>query len=129
MMNLARRTCETASAMGVFCRYHHPERMESIQPRVARDELPWADGSNAPYPERVASGSQGSPSDTRKMQPFAFTLLELLCVIAIITILAAMLLPALNQAKARAMRIQCVNNLRQNGLAFHSFAHDHNGSF
>jgi prepilin-type N-terminal cleavage/methylation domain-containing protein/prepilin-type processing-associated H-X9-DG protein len=63
------------------------------------------------------------------MQPFAFTLLELLCVIAIVTILASMLLPALNQAKARAKRIQCVNNLRQNGLAFHIFAHDHNGSF
>jgi len=59
----------------------------------------------------------------------AFTLIELLCVMAIIGVLAALLLPVLSQGKARAQRIQCVSNLRQAGLAFHSFAHDHNGRF
>src|SRR5437016_13445999 len=35
--------------------YHHPERMEITQPRVARNELPWGYRRDAPYPEKVAS--------------------------------------------------------------------------
>lgn len=59
----------------------------------------------------------------------AFTLVEMLVVIAIIGILAALLLPVLDKSEARAKRIACVNGLTQIGLAFHTFSGDHNGKF
>ncbi len=58
-----------------------------------------------------------------------FTLIELLIVIAIIAILAALLLPTIERVRARARRAQCVSQLRQIGIAFLSFAHDHNDLF
>ncbi|MGO8702147.1 MAG: type II secretion system protein [Limisphaerales bacterium] len=59
----------------------------------------------------------------------AFTLTELLVVVAVISILASLLLPALSGSKAASQRAQCVSNLRQMGIAAHLYVDDNEDTY
>jgi prepilin-type processing-associated H-X9-DG protein/prepilin-type N-terminal cleavage/methylation domain-containing protein len=82
--------------------------------RLARGKEQCQDAMNALKTPKCSRRSRAAFAVEDRM---AFTLTELLVVIAIVGVLAALLLPAISQAKARAQRLQCVSNLHQMGVA------------
>jgi prepilin-type N-terminal cleavage/methylation domain-containing protein/prepilin-type processing-associated H-X9-DG protein len=99
-------------------------------------------GARGYPPSRVRFGAAGARPPNRgraARSPFArapgkcgcrgFTMLELLSVLALIGILAAVLLPALARSRETARRASCMNNLAQLGTAFWLYAEEHSGVF
>lgn len=91
----------------------------SMKPNEPRREPPH--GGRGP----LAHGWNGRATDGIHLA--AFTIIELLVVITILSILAALLSPALKNARDKARQIACMNNLRQFGLGIQCWSSDHSG--
>lgn len=70
-----------------------------------------------------------SPGDPRKQAPLGITVVEVLVALAVITVLAALVLPAIHSIRESARRRRCLNNLRELGQASHNYASAHEDRF
>lgn len=77
------------------------------------------------------TATPGYPYGNGRQLPSAggFTLIELMVILAVVALLAALLLPSLTGGKAKAQQVRCAGNQRQIGMAFQLYAHDNQSSY